>query len=66
VVAVLEQLTSLYPVPAFIRSDNGPELIAEALWNWCEASTTTSTVHIAPGSPWEIGFAESFNWPLPG
>jgi hypothetical protein len=23
--AVLEELTSLYPVPAFIRSDNGPE-----------------------------------------
>jgi hypothetical protein len=22
---VLEELTSLYPVPAFIRSDNGPE-----------------------------------------
>ena len=25
VVAVLEELTSLYPAPAFIRSDNGPE-----------------------------------------
>jgi transposase InsO family protein len=61
VVAVLEELTSLYPAPAFIRSDNGPEFIAEALWNWCEASTTTSTAYIAPGSPWENGFAESFN-----
>ena len=38
VVAVLEELTSLYPAPAFIRSDNGPEFIAEALRNWCEAS----------------------------
>jgi transposase InsO family protein len=61
VVAVLEELTSLYPAPAFIRSDNGPEFIAEALRNWCEASTTTSTAYIAPGSPWENGFAESFN-----
>jgi transposase InsO family protein len=26
-----------------------------------EASTTTSTAYIAPGSPWENGFAESFN-----
>ena len=29
--------------------------------DWCEASTTTSTAYIAPGSPWENGFAESFN-----
>ncbi|MBM5808451.1 MAG: transposase [Cyanobacteria bacterium M_surface_7_m2_040] len=28
---------------------------------WCEASTTTSTATIAPGSSWENGFAESFN-----
>jgi IS30 family transposase len=25
VVAALEELTSVYPAPAFIRSDNGPE-----------------------------------------
>jgi hypothetical protein len=61
VVAVLEELTSLYPAPAFIRSDNGPEFIAQALRDWCQASTTTSTAYIAPGSPWENGFAESFN-----
>ena len=61
VVAVLEELTSLYPAPEFIRSDNGPEFIAQALRDWCEASTTTSTAYIAPGSPWENGFAESFN-----
>ena len=60
-VAVLEELTSLYPAPAFIRSDNGPEFLAQALRDWCEASTTTSTAYIAPGSPWENGFAESFN-----
>jgi hypothetical protein len=30
-VAVLEKLTSIYPAPAFIRSDNGPEFIAQAL-----------------------------------
>jgi len=60
VVAVLEELTSLYPAPAFIRSDNGPEFIAQALRNWCEASGT-ATAYIEPGSPWENGFAESFN-----
>ena len=59
--AVLEDLTSLYPAPAFIPSDNGPEFIAQALRDWCEASGTTSTAYIEPGSPWENGFAESFS-----
>jgi transposase InsO family protein len=61
VVAVLEELTSVYPAPAFIRSDNGPEFIAQALRDLCEASDTTSTAYIETGSPWENGFAESFN-----
>jgi len=62
VVGVLEELTSLKPAPAFIRSGNRPEFIAQALRDWCEASTTTSTAYIAPGGPpCENGFAESFN-----
>ncbi len=61
VVAGLEELTSLYPAPAFIRSDNGPELITQALRDWCEASATTRTAYIEPGFQWENGFAESFN-----
>jgi len=60
VLAVLEQLTSLYPAPAFIRSDNGPELIAHALKRWSENSGTT-TAYIEPGSPRQNRFAESFN-----
>ncbi len=59
-VAVFEGLTSLYPAPAFIRSDNGSEFIAHALRRWAENSTTT-TANIEPGSPWQKGFAESFN-----
>ena len=46
---------------SYIRSDNGPEFIAQALRDWCDASDTTSTAYIEPGSPWENGFAESFN-----
>lgn len=57
---MLEELTSLYPAPAFIRSDNGPEFIAHALRRWSKDSGTT-TVYIEPGSPWQNGFAESFN-----
>ena len=55
-----EELTSLYPVPSFDRSDNGPEFIAHALRRWCKISGTT-TAYIEPRSPWQNGFAESFN-----
>ena len=40
VVAVLEELTSLYPAPAFVRSDNGPEFIAHVT----QGSTITLNV----------------------
>jgi transposase InsO family protein len=59
VVAVLEELTSLYPAPTYIRSDNGPEFIAHALRRWSE-KTETTTAYIEPGSPWQNGFAESY------
>jgi putative transposase len=61
VVAVLEAIISVYPAPAFIRSDNGPEFIAQALRDWCAAIPATSTAYTAPGSSWENDFAESFN-----
>ncbi len=60
VVAVLEELTSLYPAPTYIRSDNDSEFIAHALRRWSKNSGTT-TAYIEPGSPWQNGFAESFN-----
>jgi len=65
VVAVLEELTCLYPAPAFIRSDYGPEFIAQALRNWYEVSTTTNTAYNAPGSPWETD-SRILQRPLPG
>jgi transposase InsO family protein len=37
-----------------------PEFIAYALQRLCKGSGT-STAHIEPGSPWQNGFAESFN-----
>ncbi len=57
---VLDELTSLYPAQASIRSDNGPAFIAHALKNCCENGGTT-TAYIKPGSRWQNGFAESFN-----
>jgi transposase InsO family protein len=47
-------------VPAYIRSDNGPEFIADAVRQWIKA-VGAQTAYIEPGSPWENGYCESFN-----
>jgi putative transposase len=49
--------------PEFLRMDNGTELTAKALRDWCRFSHTGS-VYIEPGSPWENPFIESFNGKL--
>lgn len=46
--------------PEFIRSDNGPEFIARAVQDWIE-QRGFKTLYIAPGSPWENPYSESFN-----
>lgn len=59
---VLDILTNLFltrGVPKHIRSDNGPEFIAEAIRNHSQNAGLTM-LYIEPGSPWENGFAESF------
>ena len=60
-VAVLEEMNSVCPAPTFIQSDNGPEFIAQALRDCCDASDTTSTAYNEPGSPWQNGLVESFD-----
>jgi putative transposase len=45
--------------PALLRMDNGPELTANALRDWCRFSGA-GTSYIEPGSPWENPFVESF------
>jgi len=47
-------------VPQHIRSDNGPEFIAQALRRWL-SEAGVRTLYIEPGAPWENGFNESFN-----
>ena len=54
--AVLERGTA----PEFIRSDNGPEFIARAVQDWI-GQRGFKTLYIAPGSPWENPYSESFN-----
>ena len=56
----LGDLFVLHGVPAFIRSDNGPEFVAQAVQDWI-AAVGAKTAYIEPGSPWENGYCESFN-----
>ena len=60
VIDVLMDLFILRGVPAYIRSDNGPEFVAEAVQRWIKA-VGARTAYIEPGSPWENGYIESFN-----
>ena len=59
VIGVLEELFLIRGVPRHIRSDNGPEFVASAIRRWLEQSNVR-TLYIEPGSPWENGYAESF------
>jgi transposase InsO family protein len=47
-------------IPRYIRSDNGPEFVAELIREWLK-DLGVSTAFIEPGSPWENGYIESFN-----
>jgi putative transposase len=60
VIDVLSDLFVLRGVPGHIRSDNGPEFVAKVVQDWI-AAVGAKTAYIAPGSPWENGYVESFN-----
>ncbi len=58
-VAVLDKIAAVRGVPEYIRCDNGPELTANALRDWCRF-TSTQTSYIDPGSPWQNPWVESY------
>ena len=60
VIETLADLFLLRGVPAHIRSDQGPEFIAQAVKDWITA-VGARTAYIERGSPWENGYVESFN-----
>ena len=60
VMDVLSDLFILRKVPTFIRSDNGPEFVAEAVRNRINA-VGAKTACIEPSSPWENRYCKSFN-----
>jgi putative transposase len=60
VVQTISQLVAERGAPAYLRADNGPELIAWTLRDYCRMALMR-TSYIEPGSPWENPFVESFN-----
>ncbi len=59
-VEALELLVAERDAPEHLRMDNGPEMTAHALRDWCRFSKA-ATAYIEPGSPWENPFVESFH-----
>ena len=55
---VFADLMERHGVPHYIRSDNGPEMIAKRLRRWLKR-LGTETIYITPSSPWENGYCES-------
>jgi transposase InsO family protein len=60
VIAVLERVFAEHESPEWLRSDNGPEFIAEAVTPWL-AERGSKPRYIDPGCPWQNAFGESFN-----
>ncbi len=60
VIDTLAELLAMRGVPRAIRSDNGPEFVAGAIQRWL-GQVGVQTWYVAPGSPWENGYAESFH-----
>src|SRR6516165_685916 len=59
-IEVIETLVAERGRPDYLRCDNGPELMAWALRDWCRMNRTGIT-YIEPGSPWENPFIETFD-----
>jgi putative transposase len=63
VIEVLRDLFLIRGIPKHIRSDNGPEFIAGKIGDYL-ALAGAGASYVAPGSPWENGYAESFHGKL--
>lgn len=50
ILCVLDRLQAEHGAPRFLRMDNGPEMIAHALKDWCRLAHT-GTLYIEPAAP---------------
>ncbi len=57
---LLAELFIIRGVPRHIRSDNGPEFIADAMRDYLDRADV-KTLYIEKGALWENGYAESFH-----
>lgn len=60
VMGVLTALFTQHGAPAYLRSDNGAEFVAQKLQLWL-AQSGVETLYIEPGKPWQNGKEERFN-----
>ena len=60
VVRVLDQLAALSGCPQALRLDNGPELMAQVVVDWCDRHGMVR-LDIQPGTPVQHAFIERFN-----
>jgi transposase InsO family protein len=63
VIETLGEVMLFRGLPPYLRSDNGPEFVAQELREWL-GKLGTGTLYIERGSPWENGYCESFNGKL--
>ncbi len=60
VIEILEKLFQQHGPPQHIRSDDGPEFVARAIFGWLREKSADAAI-IEPGKPWRNGTNESFN-----
>ena len=60
VIEVLSMLVSRHGAPRYLRSDNGPEFVSNAVLAWL-VDAKINTALSDPGKPWQNGSDESFN-----
>jgi len=59
VIETLKRAIHCYGTPQYVRSDNGPEFVAQAVRQWLQ-DQRVRTAYIEPGKPWQNGVNESF------
>ena len=57
---LLEELMDRHGAPDYIRSDNGPEFVANPIQQWL-SEELIRILSIEPGCPWQNGFVERFH-----
>jgi putative transposase len=62
VIGILQYLLAVRGAPEYLRSDNGPKFVAQAVWRWLEKAGVDVVYRQA--NPWKNGYVESFNGKL--